>query len=665
MKYLKIFKITIVAALLLVSGKSLRSQTIEVGNITAELGDTVLVPILFSGMLDIGSFTIFTVYDPASLEYLGLDNIIPEAAGILGNGGYQPTCDTTAIGMIWAASTQGVNFPDGKIWDIKLVFNNTNASLNSCFIEVTDWDGNILTVNFINGGVSVNQGPDQSVWTGTGNWMDEANWSNGIPGSITTAIINDGLVNIYSSAICNKLTINNGTGLVIYPAYSLTVFDSVVINGDFSIKSDETGTGSFINMGEIDAAGMILVERYISDNDHFVSSPVINANASVFSGSEIFRYDEPSQSWLNLSQTDPLEAAKGYRISNDMNTVFNFSGPLNYGTYSNNDLDFTASGLTNYPIGMNLLGNPFPSAISWNTGSWIKNNIHGSVYTWNGTQFVSWNGEIGRLKDGIIPSAQGFIVFANNADAELNIPNDARIHNQQPFYEKDDEKVILNMVEFSINGNGFDDRSYLQFKFGSTLGFDSQFDAYKISGISEAPQLYTYTNDGIKTSINTLPEVNTSIDTAVRIGFISPAVGMYQFTFEVNTFFGEWDLYLKDTELDSIQRLAEDSVYSFISELGIYEERFSLYFKKPSSVNELQKWNVNLYIYQGNLFVNLNEMNKKITLQIFDISGKLRYAETLQNTTKISVPLGEINTGIYIIRLLGESNVFSSKLFIK
>ncbi len=539
-------------------------------------------------MLNIGSFTIFTVYDPASIEYLGLANIIPEAAGILGNGGFQPTCDTTAIGMIWAASTQGVNFPDGKIWDIKLVFNNTNASLNSCFIEVTDWDGNILTVDFINGGISVNQGANQSVWTGTGNWADEANWSNGIPGSITTAIINDGLVNIYSSAICNKLNINNGAELIIHPTYSLTVFDSLVINGNFTIKSDVTGTGSFINMGEMNAAGNILVERYISDNDHFISSPVITAAASVFSGLTIARYDEPTQNWINLSQSDPLETAKGYRLTNDLNSVYSFSGPLNSGSFLLNELDYTDAGLTNYPDGMNLLGNPYPSAISWNTGSWVKTDIHASVYTWNGSQYISWNGEIGGLNAGVIPSAQGFIVFANSTNAELSIPNDARIHNQQPFYAKENDKDVLNMVEFSVSGNGYEDRSYLQFKFGSGLGFDSQFDAYKIMGISEAPQLYTFTNDGVKTSINTLPEVNTSIDTAVRIGFVSPTGGEYQLTFEVNTFLDAWDLYLKDAESDSIQSLTADSIYAFNSEPGVYEDRFSLYFKKPSSVNDFK-----------------------------------------------------------------------------
>jgi hypothetical protein len=665
MKYLKILKITVVTALLLISVKSLMSQTIEVGNITAELGDTVMVPVNFSGMLNIGSFTIFTVYDPSSIEYLGLANVIPEAAGILGNGGYQTICDTTAIGIIWAASTQGINFPDGKILDMKLVFNNTNASLNSCFIEVTDWDLNILAVNFINGGISVNQGANQSVWTGTGNWTDEANWSNGIPGSITTAIINDGLVNIYSSAISNKLNIYNGAELIIHPTYSLTVFDSLVINGSFTIKSDETGTGSFINMGEIEATGNVLVEQYIVDNDHFISSPVQTAAASVFSGLAVARYDEPTQTWVNLSQSDPLETAKGYKLSNDVNSVYSFSGPFNYGDYSINELDYSVSGQTSFPDGMNLIGNPYPSAISWNAGSWVKSDVHASAYTWNGTQYISWNGEIGALNAGVIPSAQGFIVIANSSNAALDIPNDARIHNQQAYYAKENGKDVFNMVEFSVGGNGYEDKSYLQFKFGSGLGFDAQFDAYKIMGIAEAPQLYTFTNDGVKTSINTLPEVNTSIDTAVKIGFVSPTGGEYQITFEVNTFFGAWDLYLKDAESDSIQSLTADSVYVFNSEPGVYEDRFSLYFKKPSSVDVSKYWDINVYAYQDNLFVNLNEMNEKITLQIFDLEGRLRRTAVMQNTTYFSMPIEELNAGVYIVRIVGESNIFSSKLFIK
>jgi hypothetical protein len=52
-------------------------------------------------------------------------------------------------------------------------------------------------------------------------------------------------------------------------------------------------------------------------------------------------------------------------------------------------------------------------------------------------------------------------------------------------------------------------------------------------------------------------------------------------------------------------------------------------------------------------------------LQIFDMEGRLRRTAVMQNSTSFTLPVDELTTGIYIVRILGESNVFSSKLFIK
>jgi hypothetical protein len=660
MKSIYYLKIIILVLMVHVMVFSAKSQSVEIGNVTAELGDTVLVPLNYTGMPELGSFTFFVVFDPTSLTFLTLENVIPEADGILANASYQPTCDTMAIGVIWSA-WPGVNFPDGKIWDFKMVFNNTNASLTFCFVEVTDPEGNIIEVSSSDGGITVNPGLTHSEWNGTGNWTDEINWSNGIPGAITTAIINTGTVNIDASAVSNKLVINAGAELIIQPLKSLTVFDSVMIYGNFTIKSDETGTGSFINNGEISTTGTVLVERYIIAGEHVISPPVSNSQASVFPGAVIKKFNEPAQDWVTLNSSDQLGVSTGYKITTSASQVYNYAGNMNYGNF-NPALSYTTSGLTNYPAGMNLCGNPYPSALSWSTGSWIKTNVHASVYTWDGSQFISWNGEIGGLLNGIIPEGQGFVVFSDNSSSVLEIPNDARIHSDQPFYGN--EKLILNMVEFSLNGNGMKDKTFLQFKFEAGFGFDASYDAYKIAGSSDAPQLYTYTNDGIKTSINVIPDINTGIDTAVTIGYNAPVNGDYQIIFEVNTFFGGWDLYLLDKEIDSLQSLTSDSIYSFNSEQGTFNERFSLFFKKPSSTNELSASHTKIFASKGYLFIQLDDVVQDISLEVFSLDGRLVAISRVHNVKSFSMPLISLPQGIYIVRLQTGTKVLAGKIML-
>jgi hypothetical protein len=665
MKLFTFFRIMMVALFVELSINLLEAQSIELGNVAAELGDTVLVPINFTSMQNIGAITLFIIYDPSSLEFAGITNIVSEAQGILANGGFQPLINNTAIGIVWSANTAGVNFPNGKFLDLKLVFTNTNSSLNfyTNYCEIADWDANILSVTYQNGGIYINQGATYSEWNGNGNWTDESFWSNGVPGAITKARVQTGTVNIFSSAVCQKLIVSGGAGLIIQPQNSLTVFDSILVSGNFTIKSDVTGTGSFINQGEIVVTGTTNAERYISSSEHLISSPVSNAPASTFSGLTVKKYNEPTQTWIALSQNDPLEITKGYHIKADVDAVYNFEGIFNSGDFMVSGLSNTTSAGAEYPIGMNLIGNPYPSAISWNTGAWVKNNIHGSVYGWDGVQYISWNGEIGGLKNGTVPSGQGFIVFTANSLAELKIPNNSRIHSNQPFYKNEEEK-ISNMIEIAVSGGEYGDKTYLQFKYGTSSSFDLNHDAYKLRGIEQAPAVYTFTYDQIRSSINVLPDVNIAIDTAIRIGFSAPEPGEYQFHFNGNTFSGVYDLYLKDSELDSLQRLSVDSVYGFYAQQGIFDDRFSLYFKKPSAIRDMDERNVNIYVQNGFIRIGLSQ-SQSMSISLYDLQGRLVKMETFQNTSELTVPIGNLTRGIYLLNLRYESGLYYRKLFIK
>jgi hypothetical protein len=127
------------------------AQTVTVGSITANPGDNILVPITFNNLNNIGAITLFILYDPALLTFNGITNLVPEGTGTLANGMTNPT----RVGIAWSASTNGVNFPNGKYLDMQFTFLGGSTSLefsNDC--EIADWDANPISVNYVDGGAS-------------------------------------------------------------------------------------------------------------------------------------------------------------------------------------------------------------------------------------------------------------------------------------------------------------------------------------------------------------------------------------------------------------------------------------------------------------------------------------------------------------------------------
>ena len=153
------------------------------------------------------------------------------------------------------------------------------------------------------------------------------------------------------------------------------------------------------------------------------------------------------------------------------------------------------------------MGNPYASAIDWD--KFDKTNIDASVYIYDGAagQYKSWNGSTGDLSEGIIPPMNGFFIKAS-VGASLTIPNSSRKHTSTNFYKE--KEYGKDLLVLKVEGNGFKDKTYIHFNENASTGFDNEFDAYKLLGIYEAPQLYTKTGN-TKLSINVLPYSNEEI----------------------------------------------------------------------------------------------------------------------------------------------------------
>ncbi|MBN3035021.1 MAG: hypothetical protein JW861_05500 [Bacteroidales bacterium] len=642
---------------------SIQGQTVSLQNITTVPGSEVLMPLNFTGMNNVGAVSLWIIYDPVVLEFVDIANLISEAQGTLANsltyGGY------TVVGLSWLApGQQGVDFPDGKFLDIR--FNFTNGSSDLIFhadCEIVDWELNPITPDYTNGKVAPLTGATMSVWTGTGEWSDPVHWSNGVPGVNTQAVIADGAVDIQSGANCNDLIVQPNVTARVYPGFFLSVFDTLEIHGTFEILSDATGTGSFIHSGVQLLNGTVNLQRFLSGDGslaHLVSSPVDNATAGVFSGCTVERFSETNQQWILSGTGDPMNPGSGFRIFSPTDNTYSFSGLINSGDLPVSGLTYTAGGGA-FPPGFNLVGNPFPSAINWNLGDWIRNNINGSIYCWDGIRFVSWNGEIGCLYDGIVPAMQGFFVQASSGNPQLTIPDNSRIHDNQPYYKAEKEVENLLVLTFG-DGIGTPDKSFVQFKSISAAGFDNQFDAHKLPGDGNEPEIYTFTSGQEPLSINVFPAPALQ-DTSIPLGYNVNQAGDYTITREQFTIYGR-PIYLKDFETGDTINLKSDSVYTFYSYPGNFDSRFRICFFVPiASAGEQIIPEGNVYYYDRMLHVILPETTSNLEVSVIDLNGRTLYRNRFQGSNHLDIPL-EGYSGLAIVRLAGESAAMSRKVLI-
>lgn len=645
------------------------SQSITIGSDTAIVGENILIPLSTNGLLNVGSMDIKITYDSTVLIFVKDTLQSTDAAGSLlnvtaGNGTYKQ------INISWLApGSAGVNISNGNFMFFKFNYigGNTSLNFNQLLCEVSDWNGNPITITYNAGSIVPSAGSNASIWNGNSNWSNVANWNNGIPGVATSAIINSGNLEINNVAECNNLSITTGSIVTILPNKSLTVFGNFENKGSIIIKSDSSGSGSFINYGIITGNGNIIVEKYLAKSNpadySLVCSPVTNATISstVFSNTTFQSFNEPTQTWQNLAANSILQSGKGYLINCNSNKKIEFSDTvIANGNIGFNNLTFSNNAGTNIPNGFNLVGNPYTSAVDWNNTNWTKTNIDASIYTFDGVNYVSWNGEIGSLTDGIIPSLQGFFVKANANNPVLVMPDTARLHNSQPFY-KSSPNSLNELLIVKATGNNYNDVAYINFNSNASAQFDTEYDAYKLFGISDAPQIYTILpSNNTNLSINVMDSVKPGL--SVPIGFKAGVAGVYSLSFNNQSSFAPAiNMYLEDTKTNTITNLRNTPDYSFTSTPGDNPNRFVLDFFNPTAIDENSTVNVNIYSFNKQLVVQFDKNAENSKMIVYNLLGQVVKELVLNGSTTFTVNVSDLQ-GNYIIQVINKSNVSSKKI---
>ncbi len=436
------------------------------------------------------------------------------------------------------------------------------------------------------------------------------------------------------------------------------------VNGNTVFKADTSGTASFIDNGTSAFANPPDVQSYISqDTWHMISAPVSNALSDVFLGIYLKYFNEPDYTWSYVTSTTfDLTEGRGFMVwsssSSTGNSTVNYSGNLNNGDMYVNGLSYTPT----QPVaerGWNMVGNPYPSSIEWN-GVWGRTNIDATIYVYDlgaSGNYLTYNTSgTGTLPNGYIAPAQGFWIKANNSGASLTIPQSERRHTPQPFFKKSGNK---NELLITVKGNEKADKMIVMFDNNASPEFDSEFDAWKLKGDIDAPQLYAITKSG-ELTVNALPFEDD--DLVVPVGLEAGTDATYNMEFD-NSLNDEITVYLEDLLTGEISDISNNLVYKFTSSTKDTPHRFNLHFTKSGNDNIITDKHLKIYSYGNTVYVN-NPSGSPCGITIYDVMGKVVASKQYSGDNMYKISLNT-SPGYYVVKVRSKNNLTVKKVVIR
>jgi hypothetical protein len=526
----------------------------------------------------------------------------------------------------------------------------------------------------------IKNNPTVTSWTGnvSTEWNDTGNWDNGVPDLSITAVIPDvngasGNFPDITSGVnveCYDLTINSGAQINNHGALSVNgVLSNLAGTNGITIESDATGTGSLIQNTTGVSANM---QQYLSSERwHLVSSPISNAEIGVYMDIYLKEWNEYDSSWTYLVQptTLPMNTGRGYSAWSSDNllgtTVVNYSGTLNTQDVTVN-LPYTPASPS---TGWYLAGNPFSSAIDWNT-NWSLNNVGGWALIYDNGVSRGWNPYLpsgsqsfNGKTDGIIPATQGFWVRATGNGAQMTIPAAERVHSSQSFYKNTNTEA--EMIRLTAEGNGYSDEAVIIFHPEGTAGFDGLYDLEKFYNVAEAPQFYSVISENEFYSVNVLPSNQLLEGSTVQLGFETAIPGVYSITAsELNSIDLSIPVFLEDIKLQVITNLRQEETYTFNTELSDDNKRFILHFGEPNAVNDIATSNeIAIWSFGQDIYVKTPEKMSG-TVEVYDMMGITVFSDRIVSSDIYKLTLNK-NTGYYVIKVLSGKRIISKKVLIR
>lgn len=498
---------------------------------------------------------------------------------------------------------------------------------------------------------------------------------------IRDVLVIDGSITAKESFEAKSLILDatvDGNNAPVYNA-SLTIKDTYHIKVDKNIASN----GNFIvengaNLVQIndDAVNTGNITVKVNSNPMkrlewtLWSSPVAGQNLFTFSPqtvtSRIYKYNPSTDEYDNTGINASSVFEKGIG--------FLFRAPNNYSPTTAQVFEgkFTGvphNGVVNVsvvPSAFNGLGNPYPSAIDTEEFFDANPGVH-TIYFWEnvpltpeGDAYAGPTYVTNTAAGGTIPTAleriavgQGFIAWIESG-TQVTFNNSIRETQKGMFFKTmNNEKHRLWLNLSKTEGNSVNNIlvAYME---GASNGFDAQIDGeffgyegtalYNIVENSEA----VYAVQG-----RSLPFTDTDI---VPLGFRATQSGSY--TISLANFDGLFtdgqDIYLKDNDTEIIHDL-KDTAYTFVSEEGVFNDRFEVVYKTTGDLNVNNPEHNNKWVVysKGNGFQIEAQGFEMKEVMVYDMLGRMVYNSSAEGT---SHTIANITNGVLIVKVITADN---------
>ncbi len=500
-------------------------------------------------------------------------------------------------------------------------------------------------------------------WTGnfSSDWNNATNWTKGIADVYDDVYIPETatfMPVISTNVDCNRMRIPANSKLTINPTASVNIHNDMILDGQIILKSDFTNTASYLDNGNIFGTGTVKLERNLqSGGYHYLSAHVSDGNSDAFTAlnsgyvnPNFYYYDETvsNPDWIYgwKQASGIMQTATGYAYYGPYEqNYFELTGKPNTGNLT---VSVTNSGFGISSDGSNLIGNPYPSAISALDFINLNNSgvINGSLYFWDDdyTQNYTWedygvfnlSGYVsgtggGKIFNGYIAPGQGFFVKALT-DGNVIFNNSIRSVNNSVFFKQASD-MSVKRVYVQLSGNNVKNNILLAFTDEATENFDNLYDAVKLKTNPDF-SFYSICEDK-DLIIQALPEHNL-FENEIKLGYETSVTGNYVFTFDSLENIPEAvNVYLKDNYYGVTYDLREKNIVEIFLNEGIDNNRFSVVFTKTSlSAESLDR--EDLYVYSSGKTIFINYFgNTGYTFKIYNYGGQL---------IKEGISSGNINT---------------------
>ena len=517
-----------------------------------------------------------------------------------------------------------------------------------------------------------------------------------------------GTINFGTAAMRNLTIDRTGAGATTTLTTALKVYGRIVLNngniasaGFLTLGSSANATACVPGNNTGSISGNVTVERYLPGTSnstfHYISCPANATSATVSSQFSddfpiagtypytyssypydpqpavfptVWTYNEAlgtntnTPGWVSASQA-PINSSdlQGFAA----NTYYSWpitidaTGTLREGNFS--------SALTNSVNGFSLIGNPYPSPISWN----LLFNLSGQAsltnayYAWNAAvgNYGTWNGTIGtnNVTDTIY-MGQAFFVKATAAGNLLMNNTIRRTSTAGTFFRN--PVTPENLAKISISGMGLNDQL-------AVYSIAEGSDAYNVSkdvdrmvaNPGDVQPEFFVTFDSRKLTIKEFQTLTSNKE--VALGLVIKQSGMY--TIRVDEFSNVTtaeNSFLIDMLTNTRISLAGGNAISLYLEKGEYRNRFFLNKANPMAVEALQAASLEMHVNNNLLFISNNGRAATSTIEIFGMDGKLvsSLQQPLQNgVTRVEMP--DLSSGVYMTRVASEGRVITGKYFIQ